>query len=96
MIIANRIILKEFCRTHPDATTHINALINEFESAIWETPVDVKQRYPRASIIDDSSVVFNVRNNRYRLLVLIDYQRGIVLIKNVGTHKEYDRWRIKQ
>ena len=36
-------------------------------------------------------MVFNVKGNDYRLVVAIQYQNGIVYIRFVGTHQEYDR-----
>ena len=36
-------------------------------------------------------VVFNVKGNAYRLVVAIDFEKGIVWIKWIGTHKDYDR-----
>ncbi len=29
--------------------------------------------------------------NDYRLVIAVDYEKGIVWIKWVGTHREYDR-----
>jgi mRNA interferase HigB len=36
-------------------------------------------------------VVFNIKGNSYRLVVAIDYEKGIVWIKWLGTHKDYDQ-----
>ena len=36
-------------------------------------------------------MVFNVKGNTYRLIVAVDYQHGIVFIRFIGTHAEYDR-----
>jgi mRNA interferase HigB len=36
-------------------------------------------------------VVFNIKGNDYRLIVAIAYRIGVVYIKFVGTHVEYDR-----
>src|SRR5579862_4123158 len=36
-------------------------------------------------------VVFNVKGNEYRVIAAIDYERGAVFIKFVGTHAEYDK-----
>ncbi len=39
----------------------------------------------------DNRVVFNIKGNTYRVVVAIQYQFGIVYIRFVGTHEEYDR-----
>ena len=36
-------------------------------------------------------IVFNIKGNDYRLVVGVDFDKGIVWIKWIGTHKEYDR-----
>ena len=36
-------------------------------------------------------MVFNVGGNKYRLVVEVQYRAGIVLVKFVGTHAQYDR-----
>ena len=66
----------------------------EVEEAQWSTPDDLKRRYPKASFLKDHHVIFDIYWNRYRLLVQITYKIGIVLIKKVGTHKEYDNWKL--
>jgi mRNA interferase HigB len=35
--------------------------------------------------------VFNIKGNTYRLVVRIKYSHGVVLIRFIGTHAEYDR-----
>jgi mRNA interferase HigB len=36
-------------------------------------------------------MVFNIKGNDYRLVTAIDYRRGIVFIKWLGAHKDYDK-----
>jgi mRNA interferase HigB len=36
-------------------------------------------------------VVFNIKGNRYRLIVAIRYDLGIIFIRFIGTHAEYDK-----
>jgi len=43
----------------------------------------------------DRKVVFNISGNKYRLLVQISYKLGIVYVKAIGTHKEYDGWEMR-
>jgi len=50
------------------------------------------ERYPRASVIRNGLVVFDIKGNDYRLAVRIDFDNGIVCVLKVGTHAEYDKW----
>ena len=56
-----------------------------------ESPEQIKSKYRNASIIANNRVVFNVKGNRYRLIVAINYDYQIVYIRFVGTHAEYDK-----
>lgn len=47
--------------------------------------------YATASIVSADRVVFNIKGNSYRLVAAIDYEKGIVWIKWLGTHKDYDQ-----
>ena len=84
--------LEDFKRKHSDVCSHIDSWVAEAKEADWQTTHDVKGRYPKASIIKDNQVIFDLRGNRYRLKVQIDYKNKIILIKNVGTHQEYMKW----
>ena len=44
-----------------------------------------------ASTCGNNRVVFNVGGNKYRLVVEVQYQAGLVWVKFVGTHAQYDR-----
>jgi mRNA interferase HigB len=60
------------------------------EKAKWETPSKVKEQFGNASIVGNNRVVFNIHGNSYRLVVKVEYQLGIVFVRFVGTHAEYD------
>lgn len=94
MKVHNKKLLTEFSSAHVDAKSQIDALVSELEIATWSTPHELKQRYPKASIIGNNNVVFNIRSNRYRLWVIVSYQNQIIMAKKIGTHKEYDKWEI--
>lgn len=71
--------------------TALDAWFDEVRKARWTSSADVKREYRTASIVSAERVVFNVKGNDYRLVVAIDYEKGIVWIKWLGTHAEYDR-----
>jgi len=50
----------------------------------------VRETYATASILPGNRVVFNIRGNTYRLVVAVHYASGIVFVRFIGTHAEYD------
>ncbi len=83
-------VLREFWERYPDAKEPIKAWVNAVKEATWLTPQDVKASYGNASIIGNNRVVFNIRGNRYRLVVGMSYRRQGVYVKFFGTHAQYD------
>ena len=60
-------------------------------AAEWQTPEDVKQAHPKASILRSVRVVFNIKANDFRLVAQVQYQAGVLTIRFFGTHAEYDQ-----
>ena len=88
-IIATK-ILREFWVIHPDAEQHLKAWIDEAKKATWTQPSDIKETYRHASILKNRRVVFNIKANKYRLIIAVAYRFGAVYIKFIGTHAQYD------
>jgi mRNA interferase HigB len=63
----------------------------EASHANWQSPADVKAVHRNASIIANNRVIFNIKGNSYRLIVAIRYDIGIIFIRFIGTHAEYDK-----
>ena len=57
----------------------------------WESPQMVKSQFGNASICGNNRVVFNIGGNKYRLVVEMQYRVGIVWVKFIGTHAQYDK-----
>ena len=91
MRIIARKTLREFWEQHPDAEEALKAWYHDAKQAAWITPNDIRQVYATASIIANNRVVFNIRGNRYRLVVAINYGYQIVYIRFIGTHQDYDQ-----
>jgi len=91
MYILNRPKLASFFQKHQDAKKTLESWVKETEVARWCSFSDIKERYQSADVLKDNRVVFNVKGNNYRLIVKVNYSKGIVDIRFVGTHSEYDR-----
>lgn len=89
-IIATR-TLRQFWGKHPDSEQPLKAWTNEVRSAQWQQPSDIKQMYRSASVLKNRRAVFNIKGGNYRLIVAIAFKHGIVYIKFIGTHDDYNK-----
>lgn len=91
MRIISRKTLREFWERHPDARKPLEAWYSDVKNSQWKTPIEVKRIYQNASFIANNRIVFNIKGNQYRIVVAVAFKVGIVFIRFVGTHEEYDR-----
>lgn len=90
MRIYARGTLRKFWGKFSDSEQPLRAWFQEAKHAKWSNPNEIRTRYPSASILKDSRVVFNIGGNKYRLVVKINYKFALVFIRFIGTHEEYD------
>ena len=88
--ILSRKTLREFWERHPDAEQSLLAWYYDVKHANWQSPADIKEVYRNASFLAHNRVVFNIKGNKYRLITAVQYDFGIVFIRFIGTHKQYD------
>lgn len=74
----------------------LDAWFAEASKARWSSAADVKRSYATASIVSADRVVFNIKGNDYRLVVAVDFEKSIVWINWIGTHKDYDDIDVKE
>jgi mRNA interferase HigB len=100
-VIARR-TLREFVESRAGSRDHkalkaaLDAWFDEVRKAKWSNTADVKRLYASASIVSADRIVFNIKGNDYRLVVAVDFEKGIVWIKCLGTHRDYDRIDVKE
>lgn len=89
-VIAKR-TLRNFWEKHQNSEEQLKSWFKEVEIAVWQSPADIKRDYPLASILNKNRIVFNIKGNKYRLIVKINYSYRIVWIRFIGTHAQYDK-----
>lgn len=91
MRVISKKILREFWEKHSDSEQQLKSWFQETSNAEWNSPNDIIIEYPSASILSNNRVVFNIKGNKYRLIVRINYDYKMAWIRFVGTHAEYDK-----
>lgn len=89
-VIAKK-ILRDFWARHPDCEQQLKSWYKETEASTWKNPNEIKCDYPSASILEDNRVVFNIKGNKYRLIIRINYHYQMIWIRFIGTHAQYDK-----
>ena len=91
--------LQQASEDHREAAPEIGSWARIVKSARWRNFQELRASFPDADNVD-GFIVFNLRHNRYRLIVAVHYAKliggrltlGHVYIGSFLTHKEYDRW----
>lgn len=106
MRILGRDKLVSFMSKHARSRGPLKAWLAEAEQAEWTKWADIKARYPSADLITEATksakagpdtgrvVVFNIKGNNFRLVVKVYFSRSMVLIERVGTHAQYNKWKL--
>lgn len=92
MRIISRKTIRDFWQKteYKDSEKPLREWYTEAKKAKWNSPKDIRAKYGNASILKNSRVVFNIKGNDYRLVVMMHYRKQAIYIRFVGTHKQYD------
>jgi len=69
------------------------------QGARWSNFAEVRETFSTASPAKLASgkkvVIFNIGGNKFRLVAFVQYQTGLVVVRKVLTHAEYDtdKWK---
>jgi mRNA interferase HigB len=91
MNIYNKSTIHDFVKKHSDSKKILMLWYHDVSQKKWKHPRDIKKDYIAASIIKNNRVVFNIKGNKYRLIAAINWDRGWLQIKFIGTHTQYDK-----
>ena len=91
MRVVGKLKIEKFTKKHAAAKGPLNAWLKEAERAAWSGPHDIKQRFAHASFLADNLVIFNIGGNKFRLEVTAQYKAGVLIVRDINTHAEYDK-----
>jgi len=90
MIIDNKVILDDFVQKHAKAIKPLNKWVEEVTKANWQRHNDLKGCFPTADYIGNGRYVFNIGGNNFRIVAVVVFIAGIMSLRFVGTHAQYD------
>ena len=76
---------------HGDSQAALERWYDMAEKAEWKNLSDIKVDFPATDYVGNQHYVFNIKGNKYRLIVVIKFTIGHIFIRFVGTHSEYDK-----
>jgi mRNA interferase HigB len=92
--VISRKALKDAGTRHADVDASLDTWYRIAKKARWKSLTDVRKTYAHADAVGEYTV-FNLKGKAYRLIVKIEYELGLIFIREVLTHAEYskDRWK---
>jgi mRNA interferase HigB len=91
MNVYNRSSLTAFYGRHPDCKETLEKWYHDVGSMKWKKPGDVTRDFNTARTIKNNRAIFKINHNDYRLIAEINYEKGWLFIKFIGTHPQYDQ-----
>ncbi|MBA3752837.1 MAG: type II toxin-antitoxin system HigB family toxin [Nitrospira sp.] len=92
MHIITQTRLRIFAKAHPDADGPLRAWETIMRAKKYKDPHEVKADFGSVDFPGDGKAVFNIGGNKYRLVTKMMYTWGKILILEIWTHREYDRF----
>ena len=82
--------LQKAAAKYPDAVEAVEQFYEILKEAKWQNLEAVKQTFNSAEAVGNFTV-FNIKGNKYRLILAIRYDKQLAFFKYFFTHSEYDK-----
>ena len=88
--------LKEYIGNHPDARVALQEWVSIVKRSEWTCFADIRQTFGTVDAVGNQHFVFNIKGNRYRLVVVIKFTIRFVYIRFIGTQGKKKKEKIKK
>lgn len=90
-VISNRALV-DFASAHPEAHAALQAWRQILQLGSYPSFAALRRSFNSVDRVGDYHV-FNVGGNKVRVVAALHFNRQMVFIRHVFTHKEYDLWK---
>jgi mRNA interferase HigB len=90
-VISNKRLV-DFSTGHPDAAQPLQAWRKAVEASEIRNFAAMRALFNSVDSVGEFHV-FDISGNKYRLVAAVHYNRQMLFVRQIFTHKEYDRWK---
>ncbi len=90
-VISNKALV-EFAAAHHDADLPLQVWRRIIEAGHFSSFGDLKATFNSVDKVGDY-YVFDISGNKFRLIAAIHFNRQMVFVRHIFTHKVYDTWK---
>ena len=90
-LVSNKALV-DFAARHREAEAPLQIWRRIIESSTFANFAELKKTFSAVDKAGDF-FVFDIGGNKFRLIAAIHFNRRMVFIRHVFTHKEYDQWK---
>lgn len=91
MNIIKRGAINSFIERHPESQESLNRWYLSTSRSEWKNISEIKESFSGVDYVGNDLYVFDIKGNKFRLIVRIFFKMQLVYIRFIGTHAEYDR-----
>ena len=95
MHVISRKTLRQFWQQHPESEMALARWFKIMEQTDFKNVAELRKSFPNADQVGNLTV-FNIGGNKARLIAAIHYNRRIIYVRHVLTHREYDEGKWKE
>ncbi len=88
--------IREFIKVHPDCSVALRSWYRRLARKKPGNIHELKRAFPGVDYIGNKRFVFNIKGNKYRVVVLILFGPQKAYIRYIGTHVDYDKTNCKE
>ncbi len=91
MRVLSKRTLREFWQIHTDCEQQLLSWYKELKIKDFKSTNELLSFFTNCRSIGQNRYIFDIKGNKYRLLVKINFDLQTVWIRFIGTHANYDK-----
>lgn len=91
MKVFSKSTLRDFYKKHNDSKEQLLTWYKVATKAHWKNYLEIKKYFNSVDCIQDCLMIFNIKGNKYRLVVDFNFKLQWAFIVFIGTHADYNK-----